>query len=307
MQSSAYFLHALCLGSMEMRLLQYFLAVAEAGTVSAAARQLHLTQPSLSRQIRQLETQLGLTLFHRRGGRLRLTSEGREFQAAAGDLLRHHRETAQLASQLAQGHLSAVSLAAPATTLTDILAPFVATFRPEDPVPSVAEIAIDADIVPELSEYDLVLSPGRPSAKARSLHLASLPVWAYVPPTHAWADREAVTLEELGQDTLILPTGRFKARRVIDAALDDTQITPVRTLESEYSQVAQALAAAGRGAAILTDDPRYGLHGLRILGVSGALQIHLYASWRDGHHAEESLSALAERLRSFCLARYRSS
>ncbi|GAA1140340.1 LysR family transcriptional regulator [Nesterenkonia lutea] len=289
---------------MDTRHLQYFLAVVEAGTVSAAAQQLHLTQPSLSRQIRQLETQLGLTLFHRRNGRLRLTSGGREFHAAASDLIRHHRETAQLASQLAKGEISTVSLAAPATTLTDILAPFVATFEPEDPVPSVAEIAIDADIIPELSEFDLVLSPGRPSETARSLHLATLPVWAYVPRTHAWADREAVTLTELGQETLILPTGRFKARRVIDAALDAEQIAPARTLESEYSQVAQALAAAGRGAAILTDDPRYGLHGLRILGVSGALQIHLYASWRGGHHAETSLEALAERLRSFCRERY---
>lgn len=305
MPSNTCFLEAVCFTGMETRLLQYFLAVVEAETVSAAAKQLHLTQPSLSRQIRQLENHLGLSLFHRRQGRLRLTSEGHEFQAAASELLRHHRETEQLASQLAEGRINSVSLAAPTTTLTDILAPFVATFQPEDPVPSVTEIPIDADLVPALSAFDLVLSPTRPSAAARSVHLADLPVWAYVPRQHKWADKEMVTLEELGQETLILPTGRFKARRVIDAALDHAQIAPSRTLETEYSQVAQALAAAGRGAAILTDDPRYNLHGLCIEAPTGPLQIHLYASWRASHRAEASLSVLAQRLSAFCQSRYR--
>ena len=60
---------------MEIRVLRYFLAVAQEGSVTRAARALHLTQPTLSRQIRELEEELGQTLFSRGGRELSLTRE----------------------------------------------------------------------------------------------------------------------------------------------------------------------------------------------------------------------------------------
>lgn len=61
---------------LEIRVLRYFLAVAREGSVTRAARALHLTQPTLSRQIRELEEELGQTLFSRGGRELSLTREG---------------------------------------------------------------------------------------------------------------------------------------------------------------------------------------------------------------------------------------
>lgn len=61
---------------METRVLRYFLAVAQEGSVTRAARALHLTQPTLSRQIRELEEELGQTLFSRGERELSLTREG---------------------------------------------------------------------------------------------------------------------------------------------------------------------------------------------------------------------------------------
>lgn len=61
---------------LEIRVLRYFLAVAREGSVTRAARALHLTQPTLSRQIRELEEELGQTLFSRVGRELSLTREG---------------------------------------------------------------------------------------------------------------------------------------------------------------------------------------------------------------------------------------
>ena len=61
---------------LEIRVLRYFLAVAQEGSVTRAARALHLTQPTLSRQIRELEEELGQTLFSRGGRELSLTREG---------------------------------------------------------------------------------------------------------------------------------------------------------------------------------------------------------------------------------------
>lgn len=61
---------------MEIRVLRYFLAVTQEGSVTRAARALHLTHPTLSRQIRELEEELGQTLFSRGGRELSLTREG---------------------------------------------------------------------------------------------------------------------------------------------------------------------------------------------------------------------------------------
>src|SRR5687768_3152470 len=69
---------------MDLRQVRTFLAVADLGTVSKAAEQLHITQPALSRQISNLEDELALKLFDRVGRRLLLTTEG-------GLLLNHCR------------------------------------------------------------------------------------------------------------------------------------------------------------------------------------------------------------------------
>lgn len=61
---------------MEIRVLRYFWTIAEENSVSKAAEQLHITQPTLSRQLRELETELGTELFTREKNRLKLTEAG---------------------------------------------------------------------------------------------------------------------------------------------------------------------------------------------------------------------------------------
>ena len=70
---------------MELRHLRYFVSVAEQGSVSKAAQQVHVSQPALSRQIRDLEAELGVQLFDRVGRGIELTAEGH-------DLLRHRHK-----------------------------------------------------------------------------------------------------------------------------------------------------------------------------------------------------------------------
>ncbi|MFE7226432.1 hypothetical protein ACFU7D_16685 [Nocardioides sp. NPDC057577] len=75
-------------------------------------------------------------------------------------------------------------------------------------------------------------------------------------------------------------------------------------LEVSNAQVAQALAASGRGIAVVSDDPRFGLLPLHIGAPAGRVRIRLYAAWDPQHHAAEALAALAERLSAFCVERY---
>src|SRR5262245_1090062 len=90
------------LGLIELRHLRYFLAVAEAVHFTRAAAKLHVTQPTLSHQIRQLEGQLNLPLFDRIGRRIKLTAAGELLLPHARRVLRE-LEAAQTALSELQG------------------------------------------------------------------------------------------------------------------------------------------------------------------------------------------------------------
>lgn len=72
---------------MELRVLRYFLAVAREGSITGAAHYLHLTQPTLSRQIRDLEEELGRPLLHRENHRITLTPEGMLLRRRAEEIV----------------------------------------------------------------------------------------------------------------------------------------------------------------------------------------------------------------------------
>lgn len=72
---------------MEIRVLHYFLTIAREGSITAAAEQLHITQPTLSRQIKDLEDELGQKLFHRSSHSMKLTQEGFIFRQRAEEIV----------------------------------------------------------------------------------------------------------------------------------------------------------------------------------------------------------------------------
>lgn len=79
----------------------------------------------------------------------------------------------------------------------------------------------------------------------------------------------------------------------------------MRLTEFSSSQVAQAVAAAGRGIAVVSDDPRYDLVRLLVTTGSGdVLRIGLHAAWSPHHHGAAQLAVLVQRLRRFVRDRY---
>lgn len=289
---------------MDLRLLTTFVTVAETGTVTAAAEKLHVTQPSLSRQLQQLERSIGVALFIRSNARLTLSPAGQSFLPAARDLLNRVDLVRREAADLAAGRLSELTIAGPATTVVDVVAPFLATFDESDPIPLVNETELPTDLHQLLLQVDMAVVPELPPVELRSLHLATLPVFAYVHPDHPWAEVGRVSLQALSTVPLLVADRSHKSRRVLDAALELAGTGPDDLVQTSTGQVAQALAAAGRGIAVVSDDPRYDLVGLRIASGNVDLQLRLYACWRRDHHAQNSLRRIAERLRDFCTRQY---
>jgi len=290
--------------SMDLRQLGYLVSTVDAGSASQAALRLHVTQPVLSRQLRALERQVGVSLFERRGSRLTLTRAGEEFTAMARELLEDARRVERAVGDLATGRIREIHLAVPATTLADVLAPFIASLTLEDPVPIVRGLDPEGAAAALRSGADLAIVTRPPGAGLTSRHLATLPIWAYVPANDTWASHRATGIRELVARPLVVMAPSFRPRELLDAAVDAAGLSYGPLLECANAQVAQALAASGRGVAVVSDDARFDLVPLQITTPEGSLNIKLYAAWDPRHHAGPVLSRFADRLARFCIARY---
>jgi DNA-binding transcriptional LysR family regulator len=290
--------------SIDLRLIRYFVTTADTGSVTAAAVELHLTQPALSRQLRLLEQHHGVSLFERVGRGLRLSRAGEEFLPWARELLQRADEVERAVEGLATGRLAHLHMAMPTTTLTDVVAPWIATFGPDDPVPTIRQLDPGGALAALRLGADLAIVTRPPSPALASRRLAVLPIWAYVRAEDPWARRPEVTLEELVERPLLLPPQAYRPRALLDAAVDAAGLAYRDMLECTSTQIAQALAAAGRGVAVVSDDPRFDLTPVPIRGTTGRVRIHLYAAWDAAHHAAPALAEFAERLAAFIAERY---
>lgn len=289
---------------MQLRHVRYFVATADAGSVSGAAARVHVTQPALSRQLRQLEQDLGVTLFDRGAGRLALNRTGRALLPGARRLLDAADALQASAAFHASGRLARLTIAAPTVTLTDVVSPFVATMSTDDPVVDVrAGDGLDpAEML--RGGADLAIGTQRPPPPYAARELAVLPVWAYVPASDPWAERGRVSLAELLERPLVGLPSTFTAREALDAAAVAHGSSYSALVEAANGTIAQALAAAGRGVAVVSDDPRFDLVPLAIDLGRESLTIRLVAAWDPRDDSAAALAALAERLRTWIAHRY---
>lgn len=108
---------------MELRRLRYFVAAAEEEHFHRGAARLNIAQPALSRQVRELEAEIGIVLFERQGGRARLTEAGRAFLEDARDLLHQAEQARERASRIAAGRIGIARIGFSAVAMENRLVP----------------------------------------------------------------------------------------------------------------------------------------------------------------------------------------
>lgn len=141
---------------MDLRRLGYFLAVAEHGSFTKAARSVHLAQPSLSQAVRELEAELGAELFHRLGRQVVLTSAGRALLEPARQAQRDVEVGRQAVASVAGLSGGTLEVCALPTLAADPLASLVGRFRRAHPQVRVSIAGPDTP----LALHDLVRSGG---------------------------------------------------------------------------------------------------------------------------------------------------
>lgn len=293
---------------MEIRTVRYFLAVVDTGSVSAASRELHVAQPSLSRQIRQLENALGVDLFVRHRGRLHLSSAGERLVPIARDLVTRFDHAVAAMRTLAQGEEPRLTVVSTLTTINDVLAPLAAVSRHAVLNLIQAPTAAITDTV-STGRADVGFSshPGAATG-LRTEPVVRFPVFAQVAADHAWAGRHSVPLAELLREPLIVPTASYSARRVFDDHVARMPQPPAdrSVREMDLPRAAQALAARGQGVAVITDEPQFGLHALVVTGPEPGerLDLPLFALWNPAHYAAGLIRQCVAEVRDFCAAAF---
>lgn len=238
---------------MELRHLRYFVAVADAGAVSRAAGRLNISQPALSRQIRDFEAELGVSLFERRAGRLVLTGEGGDLLVRGRDLLAGAESLRERAHALRGGDAGIIRVGVAPLTLESLLPPFLVRYQRRHPR---IEVRLAEDSPGRLwarlerGELNVAISfPGHEGLGSRLLFpLCALGVMS---PNHRLARRATVDVGELANERLLLLSRQFLTRQWFDTACQRAHLRPNMALESTAPHALIALARVGYGLAIV--------------------------------------------------------
>ncbi|MEV6163365.1 LysR substrate-binding domain-containing protein [Streptomyces sp. NPDC052052] len=243
---------------MELRQLKYFLAVAEESNFTRAAERVHVSQPGISAQIRQLENDLGAVLIDRSGRSAGLTAVGEvafghaRAVLAAVEALRHAVDEMNglVRGRLVVGMVTACTV----TPLFEALSSFHLAH------PGV-EISLVEDDSAKLAEYvregavDLALigAADRAPEDLDGQLVISEAIVAAVPPGHQLAGEDGISLAELSAYPVIcLPRGTG-IRAVLDQASAARGVTPTVALEASAPGAVVHLAERGLGVAVLSE------------------------------------------------------
>ncbi len=287
---------------MNLQHLRYFLAVARSGRFTAAARQQHVTQPTVSSAIAELEQELGVRLFHR-GRQVELTLEGRtlvDYAVQIEDLLDEalERVTGGLPQPGDSFRFGAID-AAVIYLLPEVLRDFVA-HHPD------VELAIEVgptsrDLVEHVlenrAEFAVISLPyEHPRLRTLAVMRDEMPL--VVGPSHPLAGRRRVRTPDIAAEPFILFQPDSVSRRIVDEHFTEVGITPRVVMEMRSPEAMRKLVEAGVGVSFL---PRIAvaesltagtLKEVRVTGLSLHRQIGL--AWRQGRYFGPAVRALVE-------------
>ena len=273
MQSNRKEVYHLCLEGirlfMELRHLRYFVAVADAGSVSRAARRLNMTQPALSRQIKDLERDVNLRLFDRIGRRIVLTGDGDELVARARQLLADVEAFRERAQALGGGEGGVLRIGATPQFIEASLSEVLAKYEHARPGVEVLVSEGGADsLLTRVQQGELHLAVAAFHAEGlQSRPLYPNRVLAVMAPWHRLARRRILEVADLRNEKILMLARGFQTRELFEEACQDAHVQLQIRLESRSPQSLVALAAGGHGIAILPSVVRFDRSRIAIVGM----------------------------------------
>ena len=251
---------------MELRQLKYFITSADTLNFTEAARQCFITQSTLSQQIKQLETELGVQLFERIGKRVFLTETGRDFLPYARQTVADVAYGVQRIKDMEEiktGRLCIGTTFGLSALITDAIARFseqypevhleVIFLKQDELIEAVRERKVDFALTFEMMEKDDLLT----EHPVKTYHLCAI-----VSDQNPLAQQATVSLRQLSDYNICTPARGMNARRIFDSLTNKKGIELQPKLEINEIHTLLHLVRTGRWVAILVDSIIHSEDGL---------------------------------------------
>lgn len=243
---------------MEIRQLKYFIEVAKREHISFAAEKLHIAQSAVSRQIGNLEAELGVQLLEREGRNVKLTKIGKLFAERAVIALNAIEDAKQLIDEYADPERGTIRIGFPSSLASNTLPQMIMAFKKIYPdvrfhlrqgsypylINGVKKREIDISLIGPVPTRD---------SDIRSDVLFMEDVVILLPETHPLADRTSIPLKELEADAFVLFPKGFVLRKIVEDACLEAGFHPLVPFEGEDIDAIKGLVAAGIGVTVLPE------------------------------------------------------
>ncbi|TVY08256.1 LysR family transcriptional regulator [Paenibacillus cremeus] len=243
---------------MEFRQLQYFVKVARKQHVTQAAEELHVAQSAVSRQIHQLEEELGVQLFVQKGRNLQLTSVGKLFLSRVEGILTDLERAVNEIHEYLDPERGEIRIGFPHSLGIYLLPTVVAHFRKDHPgVKFRLRQGTYNSLIRDVMKGEIDLAfispfPEKHEHVSGELLLRE-ELYAIVPKGHPLAEEQHIRLEQLKDDSFVMFSEEYSLRAIVLAACAKAGFVPQIGFEGEETDTIRGLVAAGMGVSLLPE------------------------------------------------------
>lgn len=284
---------------MTLAQLRYFQTACRLGNITAAAKQLHISQPSVSIAIKELEDEFGLDLLDRSSHSFSLTPEGAIFYQQVDGLLSHAEELERSMKDLSQSQRN-LRLGIPPMIGTLLLPQLLS-----DPEPNV-ELTITESGGKELltqldnRQIDMAFLPHNEplSSKYASVPVTQLETVCCVAVAHPLARRSSISVRDLAEQPLVLMfrDSYFHSEAIL-RRFQASKLNPYILLQTEQLSTAQNLVAQNKAVGFLFSQIAHSTDGIVGIPLSPPMPVQVSLVWKAGNHLSKPQKAFAASVR----------
>lgn len=294
---------------MELRQLQYFVKVARKQHVTQAAEELHVAQSAVSRQIHQLEEELGVQLFVQKGRNLQLTSVGKLFLSRVEGIITDLERAVNEIHEYLDPECGEIRVGFPHSLGIYLLPTVVAHFRKDYPnvkfrLRQGTFNSLIRDVVK--GEIDLAFISPFPDKHEHVTGelLLNEELFAIIPKGHVLAEYQSIRLEQLKDEYFVMFSEEYSLRSIVIDACAKAGFKPQVGFEGEETDTIRGLVAAGMGVSLLPEMALTEISELQPVKIR-VTEPQVTRSIGLVHRKGEKLPLVAEVFRQFLLEFFR--
>jgi DNA-binding transcriptional LysR family regulator len=244
---------------LNVKHLAVFRAVVQAGSVSAAARRLYISQPAVTKTIRLLESEIGLSLFLRVNGRLVLTSEAEELMPEVDRLFGNVVAVKHLADEIRDGFSGSVSVATVTTLSATLVTKAIARFHRHHPrvrfdIKALSTHHVVDAVATHQVDVGIIDAPAS-GVDMEVIELCRSEMVCVIRADHPFAARPHLTPKDIAKETLISFSDETLTGWQLREAFHDAGVNGHITFTVNHTHTAYALVQAGVGIGLVDSFP----------------------------------------------------